>query len=481
MLPPYSIADDDQVSAIHQVSLRILEEAGIAFYDEESLRILAAAGARVDGDAVVRFDPDLIERHLALCPSGFTHTARNPANSVHIGGDHLVFAPVAGPPYVDDRRRGRREATYGDLVAFIKLTQATPYLQCQGTEIVVPNDIPFHERGLDIVYAHFKYGDKPVMGHYPIGVTAADSVAMARIVFGDQFVDEHHVLLATINVSSPRRLDDRMLGALKAYARANQIVTVTPFILAGAMGPATVLGSVAQANAEALAGIVFAQMVRPGAPCIYGPFLAVVDLQSGAPVFGSAESIHAQLLAGQMARHYGLPFRAAGSYVSGSRPDSQSGIEAALSMFPSMLTRPNFVLHAAGWMEGGLTTSYEKFALDLEMLGILHRYAEGVGWTEDDWALDAIMREVPPGGHHLGTAHTLGRFRTAFHRPRLFDHSSYEAWHAAGAVAAEDRATTSWQELLATYEQPPLDDAIDEELRDFVERRRREIDPADFQ
>jgi trimethylamine--corrinoid protein Co-methyltransferase len=182
-----------------------------------------------------------------------------------------------------------------------------------------------------------------------------------------------------------------------------------------------------------------------------------------------------------MARHYGLPFRAAGSYVSGSRPDSQSGIEAALSMFPSMLTRPNFVLHAAGWMEGGLTTSYEKFALDLEMLGILHRYAEGVGWTEDDWALDAIMREVPPGGHHLGTAHTLGRFRTAFHRPRLFDHSSYEAWHAAGAVAAEDRATTSWQELLATYEQPPLDDAIDEELRDFVERRRREIDPADFQ
>ncbi len=480
-MPAYEPASPEQVAAIHEVSLRILEEAGIAFYDDESVSILREQGADVGDDSVVRFDRHLVEELLTRCPHVFTHTARNTDRSVVIGGDHVVFAPVAGPPYVDDRTSGRREATYDDLVTFIKLTQATPYLHCQGTEIVVPNDIPFHERGLDIVYAHIKHGDKPIMGHYPVRVTAQDSVNMARIVFGEPFVDEHHVLLGTINVSSPRRLDDRMLGALKVYARANQIVMLTPFILAGAMGPAAVLGTVAQANAEALAGIVFAQMIRPGTPCIYGPFLAVVDLQSGAPVFGAAESIHAQLLAAQMARHYGLPFRAAGSYVSGKRPDSQSGIEAALSMFPSMLTRPNFVLHAAGWMENGLTTSYEKFMLDLEMLGVFHRYAQGISWDDDEWALEAVLEEVPPGGHHLGTQHTLARFRTAFHRPELFDYESFESWKAAGATGAEERAAQSWPALLERYEQPPLDDAIDEELLDYMARRRTEIDPAEFQ
>lgn len=480
-MPFYEVATVDQVEAIHDVSMRILEEAGIAFYDAESLDILRAAGAAVGDDSVVRFDRGLVESLLALCPPQFTHVARNRDKSVIIGGDHMVFAPVAGPPYVDDRETGRREATYDDLVTFIKLTQATPYLHSQGTEIVVPNDIPFHERGLDIVYAHFKHGDKPVMGHYPIGMTARDSVAMARIVFGDDFVAEHHVLHATINVSSPRRLDDRMLGTLKEYARANQIVMLTPFILAGAMGPASVLGTVAQANAEALAGIVFAQMVNPGTPCVYGPFLAVVDLQSGAPVFGAAESIHAQFLAASMARRYELPFRAAGSYVSAKRPDSQSGIEAALSMFPSLLTQPNFVLHAAGWMENGLTTSYEKFALDLEMLGILQRYAAGISWEDDEWALESIIDEVPPGGHHLGTAHTMGRFRDAFHRPELFDHDSYETWNAAGARSAEERASAAWRDLLDTYVAPPFDDAVDEALLDYMRRRRAEIDPVEFQ
>lgn len=480
-LPPYEMATEEQVTAIHDVSLRILEEAGIAFYDAESLEILAANGARVDEDSVVRFDRHLVAEHLARCPAQFTHVARNPARNVVIGGDHVVFAPVAGPPFVDELERGRREATYDDLVNFIKLAQTTPYLQSQGTEIVVPNDIPFHERGLDIVYAHIKHGDKPIMGHYPIGLAAEDSVRMARIVFGADFMEFNHVLHCTINVSSPRRLDDRMLGTLKAYARANQIVMLTPFVLAGAMGPAAVLGTVAQANAEALAGIVFTQMVRPGTPCIYGPFLATVDLQSGSPVLGSAESILAQFLASQMARRYGLPFRAAGSYVSGKRPDSQSGIEGTLSLFSSMLTRPNFVLHAAGWMENGLTTSYEKFALDLETLGVFHRYAEGVDWDEDEWALDSVLSEVAPGGHHLGTEHTLRRFRTAFHRPELFDYDSYEAWEAAGSRSAEERAVAAWRNLLDRYEQPPLDEAIDEELQDYMRQRRTEIDPAAFQ
>jgi len=480
-LPHYSIASDAQVEAIHDVSMRILEEAGIAFYDDESLDILRSAGASVDDESVVRFDREMVAEYLALAPSEFTHTARNPDNNIVIGGDHVVFAPVAGPPFVQDREHGRRSATYEDLVAFIKMTQTTPYLHSQGTEIVVPNDLPLQDRGLEIVYAHFKYGDKPVMGHYPIGLTARDSVEMARIVFGAERVEAEHVLHCTINVSSPRRLDDRMLGTLKAYAAANQIVMLTPFVLAGAMGPASILGSVAQANAEALAGIVFAQMVRPGTPCVYGPFLATVDLQSGAPVMGSAESILAQYLASQMSRHYGLPFRGSGGYSSGKVPDSQSGIEATLALYSSMLGRPNFVLHAAGWMENGLVTSYEKFALDLELLGVFHRYAAGVSWDDDEWALDAILEEVAPGGHHLGTEHTLRRFRTAFHRPELFDYDAFETWELAGSETAEERASKAWRELLDRYEQPPLDAAIDEELREYVQRRRNEIDPAEFQ
>jgi len=480
-LPPYEVATVEQVDAVHDVSMRILEEAGIAFYDEESLAILKSHGAEVGEDSVVRFDRNLVEEFLSFCPSQFTHTARNPERSVILGGDHMVFAPVAGPPYVHDRINGRRLGTYDDLVNFIKMTQVTPHLQNQGTEILVPNDIPFHERGLDIVYAHFRFGDKPVMGHYPIGMTADDSIAMARIVFGEEFVAQHHVLQSTINVSSPRRLDDRMLGALKAYAEANQIVTLTPFILAGAMGPVSILGTVAQANAEALAGIVFTQMVRKGTPCVYGPFLATVDLQSGAPSFGTSESMLAQFLTAAMARKYGLPFRAAGGYTSGKVTDSQSGLEAAMSMLPSMLSKPNFVLHAAGWMESGLTASYEKFVLDLDTVGMLIRLCEGINWDEDEWALDAILDEVPPGGHHLGTQHTLGRFRDAFYKSELSDRDSYETWNAAGGATAEDRATLAWQEMLGRYEQPQFDDSVDEELLAFMERRRGEIDPKVFQ
>lgn len=480
-LNPYEVATREQISAIHDVSMRILEEAGIAFLDDESLSILERSGADVGDDSIVRFDRHVVEEYLSYCPGTFTQTARNSERSVVIGGDNMVFAPVGGPPYVHDLVNGRREGTYVDLVNFIKMSQVTPHLHNQGTETTVPNDIPFHERGLDIMYAHFKHGDKPLMGHYPIGLVAQDSVDMARIVFGEAFVEEHHVLLSTINVSSPRRLDDRMLGSLKVFARANQIVMLTPFILAGAMGPVSILGTVAQANAEALAGIVFAQMVRKGTPCIYGPFLATVDLKSGAPSFGTAESTLAQFLTAAMAREYGLPFRAAGGYTSGKIPDSQSGVESAISMFPSMLTKPNFILHAAGWMESGLTASYEKFALDLDMLGTLIRFAEGVSWDEDEWALDAILEEVPPGGHHLGTQHTLDRFKDAFYRSEISDSASFETWNAAGAVSAERRATLAWRDLLERYEQPHLSESVDEQLLAFMARRREEIDPKEFQ
>ncbi len=480
-LPQYTVATEEQAALIHDVSLRILEEAGIAFYDEESLAILRRAGARVDDESVVRFDRAMVDDAIAATPSQFEQIARDPANNVILGGEHMVLAPVAGPPYIADLDGGRRNGTLADLINFVKMANVTPRLQHQGTEIVTPTDVPFHERALDIVYAHIRYGTKPMMGHYPIGMCADDSVAMARILYGDEVVANNVVLMGVINVSSPRRLDDRMLGTLKSYVRAGQALIVTPFVLAGAMGPAAILGTVAQANAEALATLTMAQAIRRGAPAVYGPFLASVDLQSGSPVMGSAESLLAQSLSAQMARRYDLPFRAAGGYVSSKVPDAQMGIETVMSMLPSMLSKPNFVLHAAGWMENGLVTSYEKFALDLELLGILLRLVQGVSWDEDEWALGSVLEEVPPGGHHLGTAHTMERFRNAFHRTDFFDHDSFEQWKAAGSRDAAQRANAAWKRLLEQWEDPGLDAAIDAELQDFMARRRTEIDPAEFQ
>lgn len=480
-LPQYTIATQEQADKIHEVSLRILSEAGIAFYDEVALDTLRQAGADVGDDQVVRFDPEMVEAALELAPSEFEHRSRNPSNTVTYGGNNIVLAPAAGPPYVMDAENGRREGQYQDLVNFIKMANATPYLQQQGTEICVTSDIPFHERALDINYAHIRWGDKPMMGHYPIGMCARDSVEMARIVHGAERVASEHFLMGVINVSSPRRLDDRMLGTIREYAAANQALVLTPFILAGAMGPAAILGTVAQANAEVLGALVYTQLVNPGTPCIYGPFLATLDLQSGSPVFGSAESLLAQSLCGQMALRYDMPFRAAGTYVSSKVTDMQAGYEATMAMLPSMLTKPNFILHAAGWLENGLTTGYEKFVLDLELCGVLLTLAQGVSWEEEEWALDSVISEVPPGGHHLGTAHTMNRFRTAFHRTPLFDHDSFAQWEAAGAHDATARATQGWKDLLESYVDPGLDDSIDAELQDFMERRRREIDPAEFQ
>lgn len=474
------MASAEQEDLIHDMSMRILEEAGIAFYDDEAEKRLRGAGVAVDNQQVARFDRSMIEELVAKAPSSFVHGARNPERSVTIGGDNIAFAPVAGPPFVHDLDRGRREGTLEDLNNFVKLTYMSPYLHISGTEICTPGDVPFHERALDINYAHYCYSDKPVMGHYPIGKAAFDSVEMARRVFGPDRVAEEHFLLGVVNVSSPRRLDDRMLGLVHEYARANQALVVTPFILAGAMGPAAILGTVAQANAEALATIAYAQLVKPGTPVIYGPFLAAVDLQSGAPVFGTAESLMAQFLVAQMARRYQLPFRGAGQYISSKVPDMQAGYESVMSMFPSMLSQPNFVLHAAGWTESGLVASYEKFVLDLELSGIYLRFAQGISWDDDEWAMDSLL-SVSPGGHHLGTDHTMGRFRTAFHRTSHLDYNSFEQWKALGSEWSDRRANKAWKALLASYEPPPLDDAINDALQDYMMRRRPELDPSDYQ
>ena len=473
-LPIYQLLSSEQLELVHQRSLEILSDIGILFMDDpEALEILRAHGAEVKGE-IAYFDPALIAEYVAKAPSQFTQLARNPERNVVIGGKHLCFAPVYGPPFVRDLDRGRRNATLEDFQNFVKLAYLSPYLHHSGGTIVEPTDLPASTRHLDMLYSHIKYSDKPFMGSVMSAEDAADSVAMAEILFGADKIREQPALISLINISSPRRLDDRMLGALKVYARARQAVIITPFILSGAMAPVSVAATLAQQNAEALAGIVFTQMVEPGAPVVYGSFQTNIDLQSGAPVFGSPESQIALYVSAQLARRYNLPFRSGGMFASSKIPDAQAGYESVMTMLPAVLADVNFVLHAAGWLEGGLTAGYEKFVLDCELLGMFHKLLAGLDLSEEALALDSI-RAVPPGGHHLGTEHTMRHFENAFYRAELFDYNSAEQWQAEGSQDAYVRANAKYKQLLHDYQPPELDLATDEALLAFIAQRKAEL------
>ena len=424
--PVYQLANEEQLRLIHHKTLGILSDIGIAFYHEEAKNILKEHGVKVDDD-IAYFDPELVEEYIAKAPQSFTLQARNPKHNVIIGEDYLTFAPVYGPPFVIDRERGRRASTLADLVKFIKLTHASSYLHYSGGIIVEPNDEPNATRHLDITYAHIKYSDKSFMGASISRIAAEDVIRMAEIVFGTDAIRETPALMITINASSPRRYDDRMLESMIANAKANQAIMVTPFVLSGAMAPVSVAGTIAQINAEVLAGLVFIQMVNPGNPVVYGSFQTTIDLQSGAPVFGAPLSQISTMIANQLARYYNLPFRGSGMYASSKIPDAQAAYESVMAMLPNMFSQPNFVLHAAGWLENGLAAGYEKFVLDCELLGMYHKYLEKLDFSDDAFAMESI-KEVPPGGHHLGTDYTMKHFRTAFYRAELFDYNSSEQW-----------------------------------------------------
>ncbi len=472
-LPIYELLDEEGLERLHQASMRILAELGIDFYDEETRDILKAHGADVRGDTVY-FDAALIEEYVARAPGQFTQLARNPQNNVVIGGDQIVFAPVYGPPFVLDFERGRREATLADFQNFVKLAYLSPYIHHSGGTIVEPTDEPATTRHLDMLFSHIRYSDKAFMGSVMSGPNAADSVAMAEILFGAETIRRQPALLSLINVNSPRRFDDRMLSALKVYARARQAVIITPFILAGAMSPVSIAGTLAQQNAEALAGIALTQMIEPGTPVGYGSFLTNVNLQSGSPVFGSPESQIGLYVSAQLARRYGLPFRGGGAFSSSKIPDAQAGYESLMVMLPTVMARTNFVLHAAGWLDGGLVAGYEKFVLDCEILGMLHTWARGLDLSDEALAFDA-MAEVAPGGHYLGTAHTMRHFRDAFYRAKVFDYESYDQWKLDGAEDSFARAARRVKQILAEYQPPPLDPAVEEALADYVARRKAEI------
>lgn len=479
-LPTYDLVGPEALERLHQASAHILSELGIDFYDDEARAILKQHGATVKGDTVF-FEPGLIEEYVSKAPSSFTQLARNPQNNVVIGGNQVIFAPVYGPPFVQDLEGGRREAVLADFQNFVRLAYLSPYIHHSGGTIVEPTDEPVSTRHLDMVFSHIKYSDKAFMGSVTAPSNAADSVRMAEIVFGAEAIRQNPALLSLINVSSPRRYDERMLGAIKVYAKARQALIITPFILAGAMGPTTIAGTLAQQNAEALAGIALTQMIEPGTPVVYGSFLTNIDLQSGSPVFGSPESQVGLYVSAQLARRYGLPFRGGGMFSSSKLPDAQAGYESIMVMLPTMMARTNFVLHAAGWLENGLLAGYEKFVLDCEILGMLHTWARGLDLSDEALALDAIA-EVPPGGHYLGTAHTMRHFRDAFYRAEMFDYNSAEQWELNGSPDSYTRAADKVKRLLAEYEAPPLDPAIEEALVEFMRRRKAEIalEPHDF-
>ena len=473
---PLEVLSTDQVETIHDVSLRVLEEIGIEFLSERALDLLAAAGARVDrSDKLVRFDRGLVAELLAKAPASVTLTPRNPERRLILGGNSINYSLVAGPPNVHDGVRGRRAGNYGDYCDLLRLTQSLNIIHCIGNQPVAPVELPAESRHLDCYRANVTYTDR-VYHCSAIGADRAlDGIEIAALARGADraALRDSPAVLTVISVNSPRRFDDAMADGLIAMARCGQPVVVTPFTLMGAMTPVTLAAALVQQNAEALAGIALAQAVRPGTPVVYGAFTSNVDMKSGAPAFGTPENTKATLAAGQLARRYRLPYRSSNSNASNA-VDAQAAYESQMSIWAAVMGHANMVYHGAGWMEGGLTASFEKVVLDAEMLQMMAEVIAPLVVDADTLGVEAI-RDVGPGGHFFGTAHTLERYETAFYHPMLADWRNYETWQEAGALDATQRATAIWQALLAAYELPPLDPAAAEAIEAFIARRKEDI------
>ncbi len=484
-IPVFNVLDDAGLSLIEENAETILTEIGIDFRDdEENLQILRDAGANVDGERV-RFPRGLC-RQLIMdsAPSEFVQHARNPAKSVVIGGNNVVMVPAYGPPFVSDLDKGRRYATIEDFRNFVKLAYMSPHLHHSGGTVCEPVDLPVNKRHFDMIYAHMRYSDKPFMGSVTAPERAEDTVAMAKILFGDDFIDpatgvEKTVVINLINANSPMTFDDTMLGAAKVYARANQATVISPFILAGAMSPVTVAGTAAQILAEAMAGMAFVQLVRPGAPVVFGTFASSVSMQSGAPTFGTPEPSLVMYIAAALARRLKVPFRSGGGLCASKLPDAQAAYESANTLQTAALAGVNFMLHTAGWLEGGLVMSYEKFVMDADQAGMLGVMLGGVDLSDSGQALDAL-REVGPGKHFLGCEHTQANFESAFYRSDIADNNSFEQWESEGAKDAAQRANERWKSNLEGYVAPSIDESVDKALVQYVEDRKASFPDANY-
>ena len=476
-IPNFELLSDEALSIIEENAETLLEEVGVAFVDSpESLARWKAAGASVDGERV-RIPRGLARKLCSTAPSKFTQHARNPQRSVEIGGNTLVTAPVYGPPFVRDKDGGRRYATMEDFVKFVKLGYMSKWLHHSGGTVCEPTDVPVNKRHLDMLLTHMLYSDKPFMGSVTEPSRAQDSVEMCEILFGKEFVQENTVMTSLININSPMTFDSIMMGALEVYAKNNQACIISPFIVGGAMAPVSVMGTLIQVLAEVMAGIAYSQIIKPGAPVIFGTFVTSIDMNSGAPTFGTPEASQILYGAGQLARRMGLPFRSGGGLCASKLPDAQAAYETANTLNAALMGGVNFMLHSCGWLEGGLVASFEKFVMDADQLGTLHKMAEGVAHDENAQAMGAI-REVGPGGHYLGCDHTQENFKSAFWKSDVFDYRPFETWDEDGAKDTQYLASQRVTKMLSDYQQPQINPEIKTALEAYVAEKKASMPDA---
>jgi len=476
-IPYYALLDEEALERIERQALRLLEDYGIEFREApDALARWKAVGADVR-ESRVRIPAEMIRHLLSSAPAEFTQVARNPARSVRIGGSAQVFAPVYGPPFVRDLEHGRRYGTLEDFQRLVKLTHQLAPLHHSGFVTCEPCDVPVSKRHLDMLLAHMTLTDKPHLGAITSKSRAEDSIAMARLLHGEEAFASGCVIMANVNTNSPMLVDKVVTDAAEVYSAAGQGLIVVPFILSGAMGPVTTAAAIAQALAEAMAVGAYTQLVRPGAPFILGNFLSSMNLRSGAPTFGMPEPLMSNLAVGQLARRLRLPLRCGGALTASKLPDAQAAYESADSMLSTVLGGANYILHAAGWLESGLATGYEKLVLDADRLGAYEVVLRGFSTDDDALGRDAYG-DVAPGGHFLGSAHTLAHYTSAFYEAALSDSNSVEQWEEQGSKDSAQRAHERWKKLLADYEPPPIDAAILEALNEFVARRKSELPDA---
>ncbi|MEL6171988.1 MAG: trimethylamine methyltransferase family protein [Pseudomonadota bacterium] len=475
-----NVLSEEGLCLIEENADRILAETGMEFKDDpEILQVFAAAGCDLQRDRV-RFAPGICRKIIQTnAPAQFQQHARNPANTVQIGGDATVLCPSWGPPFVHDLDAGRRYATYEDFKRLVRLHHALPWLHHSGGVVCEPVDLPATKRHLDMLYAHIRYSDRAFMGAFIGAKRAGHAIDMARILFGADFIAENPVLYCVSNTNAPLVMDAHMSGALKTYARAGQPVACTPWVLTGAMSPTTVAGTLAQVLAEALASLTLVQLVAPGAPCLMGSFASTMSMKSGAPTFGSPEAGLMILAAGQLARRLGVPLHTVGTLSSSKVPDAQSQQEATWGLMMSMFAGANLINHATGWLEGGLVTSFEKTMIDHDLCGKVARFFDGIDLSENAQAMAAIAA-TGPGHHFLGSNHTQANFMSALFRPLTADDVSFEQWSSAGGEDTATRANLLWKEQLLAYEDPGLDPDTDAGLQDYIAQKKAELPDRDY-
>ncbi len=477
-LPLVEPMDQEQIQRIDDASMSILEDVGVVFRDPIAIAQWQTAGADIrDGDRV-HLDRSLVRKLIKSIPESFTYHARNTANNLPFGNDHSIFVPMTGAPYLRDLDDVRRNPTLEDLANFHKLSHMLPAMHSSAHHIVEPYDHPISQRHLRITYSSMKYSDKTLMGMTTSPKNAEDVMAMCVILFGEEYLLNHPVITGNCNGNSPLVWDETMLGALRAFAKYNQPILCSPFVLGGANTPASVAPTVAQLNAEALSCLAYTQVVQKGTPAIYGHYLATVSMKSGAPMAGTPEISLMNFMIGQMARHYGVPWRTSNTLGGAKILDAQAGYESAMTLNAVLMAGANYIWHSAGWNEAGMHCSMAKFVVDAEMCAMGYRMLEGIQWDDFDEAMVAV-RDVGPGGHYLGHPHTLKNFQRAFFMPEMFDNNAIEQWQADGSLNTNERGLKRAKEMLNEYEEPKLDSGINDELIDYIARRETEIPAAD--